>query len=125
MYEEEQNIKINVKEVDESNYKKEIIKLLLVMKLIRLSRRNIYKINIYTNLQIDEDFTCDIYFEDIKRKEVRIFNIVSKKIDKKKEDFYNQLKIYGMNETIYNKIYVDSISDDINEMDKQLEEYLW
>ena len=124
MYEKEQNIKINIKEVDESNYKKEIIKLLMVMKLIRLSRKNVYMINVYTNLKIDDEFTCDIYFEDIKAKEVKIFNIIStKRIDKQKDNFYSNLSIYGM-DTVYQKIYLELIPDDIKEMDKKLEDYL-
>lgn len=67
--------KIRIKNYDKSFYKHEIIKTLLTMKLKEKYRNNMFWIRIYTEHQMDNGVICDLYFENVKTKEARAYEI--------------------------------------------------
>jgi hypothetical protein len=127
MYGQEQRIKVDIGDIDVSEYKKEIIKLLLFLKLINKNRGRLTKVNIFTNLVINEKYTCHIYIEDLSSKEVKIFDIVKKRNKKEnidKELFYSKFNIYTMKKITYILIAEENISNDIMEMEKELDKLI-
>jgi len=118
--------KIRIANPDKSMQKHEIVKLLLVMKLLNKYKQQKQYIKIYTEFQL-EGRKCDIYFENIKTKEILIYeiqkSITTNWLEKVKE-FYEDYDVLFM-KTDFIVVDLKRLSNDINEIDKQLEEYVF
>lgn len=122
-----EQFKIRIANSDKSFEKHEVIKTLLVMKLINKHKKNKNWIRIYTEWDIFEDTICDIYFEDIKEKVCYSFEIQknidsewTNKIIKKYKDW----EVFGFNSADLIIIPLKKLSDDLNILSNQLNEYI-
>ena len=103
--------------------KHEIIKILIVLNIMEKYRRNLYWIRVYTEYSIGKKI-CDVYFENIKTKEVicyEIQNNVSEKWLEETRNFYDDFeRIYF--KTGWTLIREDNLSDDIEVLNKEIKE---
>jgi len=123
-----EQFKIRIANSDKSFEKHEIIKTLLVMKLIEKNRSNKSWIRIYTEWDLFEDTICDIYFEDIKNKVCYAFEI-QKKIDTEWTNRivkkYKDWEVFGFNSANLIIVPIQKLSDDLNILSTQLDEYIF
>ena len=117
--------KIRIANSDESFQKHEIVKLLIVMKILN-QYRNKNWIRIYTEFKLD-GMTPDIYFEDIKNKAVYVYEI-QKKFSKtwllKKTEQYNSYEIpYFTLDFV--PIDLNDCPDKISEINEWLEQFIF
>lgn len=123
-----EQFKIRIANSDKSFEKHEIIKTLLVMKLIEKNRSNKSWIRIYTEWDLFEDTICDVYFEDIKNKVCYAFEI-QKKIDTEWTNRivkkYKDWEVFGFNSADLIIIPIQKLSDDLNILSTQLDEYIF
>lgn len=123
-----EQFKIRIANSDKSFEKHEIIKTLLVMKLIEKNRSNKSWIRIYTEWDLFEDTICDIYFEDIKNKVCYAFEI-QKKIDTEWTNRivkkYKDWEVFGFNSADLIIVPIQKLSDDLNILSTQLDEYIF
>jgi hypothetical protein len=123
-----EQFKIRIANSDKSFEKHEVIKTLLVMKLINKNKKNKDWIRIYTEWDLFEDTICDIYFEDIKNKVCYAFEI-QKKIDSEWTNRivrkYKDWEVFGFNSADLIIIPLQKLSDDLNIMSTQLDEYIF
>ena len=123
----EQVFKINVLQVGSTTEKKEVIKLLIILKLLEHNRGNYTNTNIYTNIELENKMFCDIYYENLKTKEVLIFEIVKDIPEDKRElknKYYKDLKISFMEKVDWNIIDTEDFPDDIKLMGKKILEMI-
>ncbi|HDK41895.1 MAG TPA: hypothetical protein ENG87_00835, partial [Candidatus Pacearchaeota archaeon] len=82
---------------DESFQKHEVVKLLLVMKILRKYRRKDF-LRIYTEFQLENNCKPDIYFENLKDKSILIYEIqkdYTKEWLKEKTKQYKDYEVYN------------------------------
>ena len=111
--------------VDESMDKHDIVKTLMVRKLLREYKRRRF-IKIYTEFRLD-GLTPDIYFENIKTKSVICYEIqkqFTKKWLEEKTKQYNEYQIYNFT-LDFIPINLNDLSDNIKELNKQLDKYVF
>ena len=111
--------------VDESVDKHDIIKLLIVRKLLRKYTKRKW-IRIYTEYKLN-GLIPDVFFENIKTKSVICYEIqknFSKKWIKTKTEQYNNYKIYNFT-LDFIPINLNNLSDNIFELNKQLDQYIF
>ena len=117
--------KIKIANSDDSFQKHEVIKLLVVMKILKKYPKK-HWIRIYTEFQLDKIKT-DIYFEDIKKKEVICYE-VQKECDEKYQteriEKYQKIEIPFFNKIDLVIIPIKELSDNIIELNKQLDKYI-
>ena len=118
--------KIRIRELTDAQSKHLIVKALIVQKLL-IKYKSVRKwIRIYTEFNIENSRVCDIYFENIKTKEVYIYEI-QERITKKWEDytnrFYNNCDIMGFTVDL---IVVDlkKLSNDLEKLEKEIKELI-
>lgn len=106
--------------------KHEIIKALVVLNILEKYSRNLYWIRVYTEHPIGEKKICDVYFENIKTNEIICYEIqksvTSKWLEETKSLYDNYERIYF--KTDWTLIKEDSLSDDIETLDKQIKELI-
>ncbi|MFW6233411.1 MAG: hypothetical protein ACOC3Z_01990 [Nanoarchaeota archaeon] len=119
--------KIRIANCDESFQKHEIIKLILVMKLMKKYNRRRNSIRIYTEFPLENGCIADIYFEDTKKKNAYAFEIqkeYTKEWLKERTEKYKEWEIPFFNSADWIPINLNQLSDNINELNKQLDKYL-
>jgi len=126
--------KIRIANSDPSFEKHEVIKILLVMKLQEKYKHQKNYIRIYTESPITINKKvkrCDVYFENIKTKEVYIYEIqkdFSKRWLAQITNFYKdldkQLSMMFFKTTDLIPIKLNNLSDNIKELSKQIEELI-
>ncbi len=67
--------KIRIANPDDSFQLHEVVKLIIVMKLLKKYSRNKNLIRIYTEFDMDNGLICDVYFENMKTNEVIVYEI--------------------------------------------------
>ena len=120
--------KVKLASSDESMDKHDIVKLLLVRMLLRKHKHEKNYIRIYTEFKINKDKVCDIYFENIKKKESYIFEI-QKKITNEwlketREAYKKELEMQIVMTTDLIIVDLNKLSDDLNKLKEQLEVYI-
>lgn len=111
---------------DPSRAKHEIVKLLLVMKLLEKYQPFKNKLRIYTEFELENGLKCDIYFENAKTKEVRVYDIqgsctkawLEERKTKYKEGFVPFMSADWV------LVDLSGLSDNIEELKKQLDKYI-
>ena len=119
--------KVKIANSDQSMEKHEIIKTLLVMKLLHKHRKSRNYVIIYTEFKLDNGLTCDVYYENLKTKEAFAFEIqrnISKKWIKDRTEKYKDWEVNLFNSADWIPIPLKEAPEDINELSKWLEEYL-
>lgn len=123
----EQN-KIRVRESDESQEKHRIVKALIMLHLKIKHKKDAYWIKLYSEFPVVEGKICDVYYENIKTKEVFSYEIqerVTKKWLKETQKAYKDWEVYGMNSSDYIVVDLNKLSDDIETLDEQIKELIF
>jgi len=122
----EQN-KIRIRESDESQQKHLIVKALLMLHLKIKHKKDSHWMKLYSEFPIGEGKICDVYYENIKTKEAISYEVqknVSKKWLEETNEAYKDWEVYGMKTTDYIIIDLNKLSNNIEEMSKQIKEII-
>jgi len=106
--------------------KHEVIKTLLVRSLIEKYKSNLHWIRIYTEYPIGEGKVCDVYFENILRKEIicyEIQKVVTDKWLKETTKAYQDFESAYF-DTDWIMIRENDLPETINELDDKLKGYI-
>lgn len=119
--------KVKIANHDDSFQKHECIKLLIVMKLLQKNRHTKNFIRIYTEFPLIDNKRADVYYENAKTKEAVVYEIQNKFTIKWLEETkhaYDNLTIPFMNSFDFIPININDFSDNIQEINKQLDKYI-
>ena len=119
--------KLRIANSEESFQHHEVVKLILLMKLINKYKRNLKIIRIYTEFPTINNRRCDIYFENIRTKESYAFEIQKKVSGDWFESIvkdYKEWEVPFMKSSDLIIIPVKKLSKNIDELNEQLEEYI-
>jgi len=122
-----EQFKIRTTNSEKSMDKHEVVKLLLVRRLIEKYKRNKEFIRIYTEFPLENGLRPDVYFENTKTKEAYAFEIqkeFTKKWLKEKTEKYSGYSVPFFNSFDFIPINLNEFPDDIQGINKKLEEYL-
>jgi len=123
----EQN-KIRVRESDESQQKHLVVKTLLMLYLKIKHRKDSHWTKLYSEFPVVDGKICDIYYENIRKKEAYAYEIqkdVSKKWLEETQKAYSNWEVYGMKSSNYIVIDLNKLSDDIEDLGKQIKELIF
>jgi len=119
--------KIRIANPDDSFQLHEVVKLIIVMKLLKKYSRNKNLIRIYTEFDMDNGLICDVYFENMKTNEVIVYEIQKNITNEWKDKIVNAYKDYTIPyiKTV-DLVIVDlnKCPDKISEINKWLEDYI-
>ena len=119
--------KIRIANPDDSFQLHEVVKLIIVMKLLKRYSRNKNLIRIYTEFDMDNGLICDVYFENMKTNEVIVYEIQKNITNEWKDKIVNAYKDYTIPyiKTV-DLVIVDlnKCPDKISEINKWLEDYI-
>lgn len=118
--------KVRIANTDKSFQKHEIIKLLIVMKTLQKYKRKDW-LRIYTEFELENSCRPDVYVENIKDKSIIIYEIqkdFSPQWLEKKTIQYESYTVPNFNSIDLIIIPLKELSDDIQELSKQLDEYI-
>ena len=119
--------KIRIANPDDSFQLHEVVKLIIVMKLLKKYSRNKNLIRIYTEFDMDNGLICDVYFENMKTNEIIVYEIQKNITNEWKDKIVNAYKDYTIPyiKTV-DLVIVDlnKCSDKISEINKWLEDYI-
>lgn len=119
--------KLRIANSKESFQKHEVIKLLIMMKLLEKHKKNRTFLRMYSEFLIDDKRKCDIYFEDNREKAAYAYEI-QKDINKKwldsTKDFYRDWDVFLMRTSDLIVVPIRELSDNIIELNKQLDAYV-
>jgi len=122
--------KIKIANSNQSMQHHEVVKLLIVMKLLEKHRKEKNYIRIYTEFEIESKGKlriCDIFYENIKTKETYCFEIQKRITDswsKETMDFYRDYERMFFKTCDYILVDLKELPTDINELDEKLEEFI-
>lgn len=120
--------KIRISNPDKSRIKHEVVKLLLVMKLMDRYKKDKNFIRVYTEFDLDNNLICDVYFENARTKTAIAYEIqkdYSKLWLKDRTDKYKDWNVEFMNTSDWIPINLNILSDNINEIYTQLDKYIF
>lgn len=119
---------IKNRNIEEENIiKRETIKTIIVVNLLIQNKNNHKWVNIHNNFRFFREKDCDLYFENIKEKEVIIFKITTRKnkekmkeieeaLDKMQIEFFNRKRVFVLD--------MDDFPENIFEIDKRIKQIL-
>lgn len=123
--------KIRLTKSDESLDKHDIIKTLLVRKILRKNKKKAW-LRIYTewNLNNNSGIKCDICVENLKEKSIVCYEIQKELSDKYIKEKTEQYKKYEESEMFFKSvdcifIPLKELSDNIVELNEQLNKYIF
>jgi len=113
--------------LDVSMHKHDVVKLLLVRKLLFAHKKDKMYVRIYTEFPLNINRICDIYFENVRSKEAYAFEIQKQTgelwTNKAKEDYKNW-DVLGCNTCDLIVVKLDELSNNIDELNKQLDKFV-
>lgn len=119
--------KVRIRNSMKQMEKHDIVKLLLVMKLLEKHKRERAKIRIYTEFSVLDNRICDVYYENFRTKEAYAFEIQNHNskewLEKVTKDYKNWDASF-MNTSDLIIINLKELSNDLDELSKQIEEYV-
>lgn len=121
----EDRFKVKLVEMKENKTKKLIIKTLICQKILIKHSKERARIRIYTDFPIEEGRTCDVYYDNIRKKEVVVYDIktnVQNKWVVNAKKFYGDWKVYGMDNSKWVLVRVEELSNDLDTLNKQIKE---
>jgi len=120
--------KIKLANSDKSFQHHEVVKLLLVMKLISKYKNQKNWLRIYTEFELENGLVCDVYFYNIKTKAVICYEIqkqFTKKWLEEKTLKYKEIEIPYLTSIDFIPIDLNNLSKEIEELNDQLEKYIF
>ena len=118
--------KVKIGNSDEAFQKHEVVKLLLVMKILRKNKRKHF-LRIYTEFELENKKKPDVYVEDLKNKSILIYEIqkdYSPSWIKETTKAYKNYEVYNFT-VDFIPINLNLFTDDINEINEKLEEFVF
>lgn len=119
--------KIKIANSDPSMAKHEAVKTLLVMRLLNKHKKQKIWVRIYTEMELDNGCICDVYYENVKTKEVIAFEIqknFSKQWQEEKAKQYKDWEVWGMKSADWIPINLNDLPDDVDEIYEKLGKYI-
>lgn len=119
--------KIRIANPDKSFEKHEIVKLLLVMKLLTKHKREKRYVHIYTEFVIKDGKKADVYYENLKEKSAYIFEIQKEDSKIWKDEimeFYKDFNVASFKTTDLIIIRLKDLDNDLIKLSEQLETYI-
>ena len=116
------NLASSIPELD----KHDVVKLLLVRKILQKYKRKDW-IRIYTEFELGNGLKPDVYFEHVRDKSVIIYEIqkeYTKEWLKEKTKQYKDYKVYNFT-VDFIPINLNLFTDDINEISKKLDKFVF
>jgi len=107
--------------------KHDVVKLILVRKILDKYPRKDW-IRVYTEFEIDNNLKPDVYFENVKDKSIVIYEIqkeYTKAWLEQKTKEYQEYEVPYFNSVDFIPINLNLFTDDINEINKKLEEFIF
>jgi len=107
--------------------KHEVVKEILVIKLMNKYKKYRNMIRIYTEFELDNGLKPDVYFENVKTKEAIAFEIQKDYTAKwlnERTNSYRDYEVPFFNKFDWIPIDLNDFTDDINEMYEKLGEYV-
>ena len=123
----DKQFKITLAMSDPSMNHHDVVKLLLVRKLIWEHRREKAHIRIYTEFEATEGVICDVYMENTKTKEAFAFEIqkdFSPKWLKKKTEQYKDWEVPYFKSSDFIPINLNKMSKDYSQIYMELDDYV-
>ena len=120
--------KIRISNPDKSRLKHEVVKLLLVMKLMDKYKKDKNFIRIYTEFDLDNGLICDVYFENARTKTAIAYEIQKEYTPlwlKDRTEKYKDWNVEFMNASDWIPIDLNKLSDNIEEIYSQLDKYVF
>lgn len=106
-------MKINNYKVKNTKY--EVIKSILIVKLINKYKHIKKWIEIFPELEYEENLTCSIYFVNLKQKKEIIYQIINKQ---------EELNKFKQTDTEIIGININNFTDDIKQIESKIEEII-
>jgi len=123
-----EQFKIRLASAEESMDKHDLIKLLVVRKLIRKNKNQKFWIRIYTEFHLENSHIIpDIYFENIRTKEIICYEIqkdLFKDYIKRREEEYQNVEIYPFQNLDLIIIPIKKSPDNLSELNKWLDQFI-
>jgi hypothetical protein len=122
-----ENFKLRIANSDSSMQKHEIIKLLVMMKIIDKYKSNKNWIRVYSEFPLENGAIPDIYFEDIKAKAIICYEIqkeLSNEYTRKKVEQYKNYEVPYMTCDLV-IIPLKDAPTHISELNKWLDKYIY
>lgn len=120
--------KIRISNPDKSRLKHEVVKLLLVMKLMDKYKKDKNFIRIYTEFDLDNGLICDVYFENARTKTAIAYEIQKEYTPlwlKDRTEKYKDWNVDFMSTSDWIPIDLNKLSDNIEEIYSQLDKYIF
>ncbi len=121
--------KIKIANPDESFQHHEVVKLIIVMKILKKYQSNKSWIRIYTEFSLENKQKPDIYFEDVKKKFIICWEIKKdysdKWLDKKTKQYLKYDEETPFFKVDFVPINLNKLSKNIEELNKQLDDYMF
>jgi len=120
--------KIKLASCKENFQHHEVVKTLLVMKILERHSNNRTWIRVYTEHELDNGLICDVYYENLKDKSVIIYEIQKNYTNswiKEKTEKYKKLTVPYMKSVDFIPIELQKLSKNIESLNNQLEEYIF
>jgi len=123
-----ENFKIRLASCDDSMMLHDIVKLMVVKKLLKKHLKDRNFLRIYTEYEIKEGIICDAYLENIRTKECFAFEIQKSLTEKWKENTLNKYKdweVYGFNSADLIIIPLKDCPEEINKISDWLNQFIF
>jgi hypothetical protein len=124
-----ENFKIRLASCDDSMMLHDVIKLMLVKKILKKNSRDRNFLRIYTEYPIEEiNCRADIYFENIKTKEAFAYEIQkndTKKWGELKKKQYKDWNVFGFNSSDLIIVPIKDAPKELDELNKWLDKYIF
>lgn len=121
-----EQFKIRIANSRKEFQKHEVVKLLIMMKLIEKHKSHKNWIRIYSEIDLENGLVPDLYFEDVKGKSIICYEIqknCSEEYIKERTKKYNELNTFINLDLII--IPICELSNDITILNKELEKYIF
>jgi len=120
--------KVKIANPDDSMMKHEVIKLMIVRKLMLKNKKDKNYLRIYTEQDLGDGKICDVYCENLRNKTAYAYEIQKSITKEWKESIlrkYKDWEVYGMNSADLIIIPIRELSDDLNILNKELDKYIF
>lgn len=117
--------KIRIRELKEAQAKHLVVKTLLVQKLLIKHLKHRKWVRVYTEFNLGKR-VCDIYFENLRTREIYIYEIQENLTDEwldQTRKFYKNYEVYNMTTDLV-IVSLKELSDNLDNLYSQLNEYI-